>query len=475
MIQPDSNQLERPKTEDDLMGDDLKQYEADIEAMHFILISIPNDIYNYVDSCQTANEMWLRQYEKLVIASRAKNLEKTHDPLALVAHTWDTFQNDLEDPLTSAMMLLARAITQQMLEMMEELKEDRTIFKKKLLRVAIAKGHYARDCLKPRVCDSKYIMEQMLLAKKDEAGVSLSNEQNDFHLADATQMEELEELSANICMIARIQPANIDSDEGPSYNFAFISDVIQIILWIVDRGWSKHMTRDLKQLKNFIEKFMGTVRFGNDHIIAITGYGDYLHDNITICHVYYVEGLGYNLFSVGKFFHDDLEVAFRSKTCYVRNLEGDDLLTSARDSNLHTISISDMEASFPIFLMFKDTSTNSWLWHRRLSHLNFGTINHLTKQDLVDGLSKFKYDKDHLCYACEREKRKKATIPLKLVHSFYSKLELIHMDLCGPMRVKSINGKKYILVIVDDYSHYTWVQIQKFRTDSGTEFKNATL
>ncbi|GJT75338.1 integrase, catalytic region, zinc finger, CCHC-type containing protein [Tanacetum coccineum] len=245
---------------------------------------------------------------------------------------------------------------------------------------------------------------------------------------------------------------------------------------------------------------MGTVRFGNDNFAAIAGYGDYIQGNITICHVYYVEGLGHNLFSVGQFCDGDLEVAFRSKTCYMRNLEGDDLLTGDRESNLYTtISISDMAASSPICLMSKATSTKSWLWHRRLSHLNFGTINDLTRLDLVDSLPKFKYGKDYLCSACERGKSKKASHLPKLVSSNHSTLEMLHMDLCGPMRVASINGKKYILVIVDDYSCFTWVYflhtkdetpdiIKKFITqaqlnykdkvwkicfDISTEFKNA--
>ncbi|GJU06093.1 retrovirus-related pol polyprotein from transposon TNT 1-94 [Tanacetum coccineum] len=151
--------------------------------------------------------------------------------------------------------------------------------------------------------------------------------------------------------------------------------------------------------------------------------------------------------------------------------------------------------------MSKATSTKSWLWHRRLSHLNFGTINDLTRLDLVDGLPKFKYGKDHLCSACERGKSKKASHPPKLVPSDHSKLELLHMDLCSPMRVALINGKKYILVIVDDFSRYTWVyflrskdetleiikkfiaqaqlnykaKVCKIRTDNGTEFKNTSL
>ncbi|GKC75923.1 integrase, catalytic region, zinc finger, CCHC-type containing protein [Tanacetum coccineum] len=152
---------------------------------------------------------------------------------------------------------------------------------------------------------------------------------------------------------------------------------------------------------------MGTVRFRNDHFAAITRYDNYLHGNITICHVYYVEGLGHNLFSVGQFCDGDLEVAFHSKTCYVRNLKGDDLLMGARESNLYTISISDMAASSSVCLMSKSTSTKSWLWHRRLSHLNFGTINHLTKQYLVDGLLKFKYDKDIYVPHVSKEKSRK--------------------------------------------------------------------
>ncbi|GJT95218.1 retrovirus-related pol polyprotein from transposon TNT 1-94 [Tanacetum coccineum] len=148
----------------------------------------------------------------------------------------------------------------------------------------------------------------------------------------------------------------------------------------------------------------------------------------------------------------------------------DDLLTGGRDTNLYTISISDMACG-------------------------------LHPLDLVDGLPKFKYGKDHLCSACEMGKRKKASNPPKLVPSDHSKLELLHMDLCGPMMVALINGKRYILVIVDDYSRYTWVyflcskyetpeiikkfiaqaqlnykaKVCKIRTDNGTEFKNTTL
>nr|GFC37305.1 retrovirus-related Pol polyprotein from transposon TNT 1-94 [Tanacetum cinerariifolium] len=107
------------------------------------------------------------------------------------------------------------------------------------------------------------------------------------------------------------------------------------------------------------------------------GYGDYQIRNVTISQVYYVEGLGHNLFSVGQFCDSDLEVAFRQHTCFIRILDGVDLLTGSRGNNMYTLYIQDMMASSSICLMSKASKTKSWLWHRRLSHLNFGAINHL--------------------------------------------------------------------------------------------------
>ncbi|GJV66194.1 integrase, catalytic region, zinc finger, CCHC-type containing protein [Tanacetum coccineum] len=155
--------------------------------------------------------------------------------------------------------------------------------------------------------------------------------------------------------------------------------VVQIVLWYLDSGCSKHMTGDRSQLTNFVSKFLGTVKFGNDQVAKIMGFGDYQIGNVTISRVYYVEGLGHNLFSVGQFCDSNLEVAFRQHTCFIRNLEGVDLLTGSRGDNLYTLSLGNMMASSPICLLSKASKTKSWLWHRRLSHLNFGSINSLVK------------------------------------------------------------------------------------------------
>ncbi|GJX17509.1 retrovirus-related pol polyprotein from transposon TNT 1-94 [Tanacetum coccineum] len=206
----------------------------------------------------------------------------------------------------------------------------------------------------------------------------------------------------------------------------------------------------------------------NDHFGAIMGYGDYVIGDSVISRVNYVEGLGHNLFSVGQFCDSDLEVAFKKHSCYVRDTDGVDLIKGSCGSNLYTISVEDMMKSSLICLLSKASKNKSWLWHRRLNHLNFGTISDLARKDLVRGLPRFKFEKDHICSSCQLGKSKKHTYTPKTENTNLEVLNTLHMDLCGPMRAQTINGKKYILVIVDDYSRY-------IRTDNGTEFVNQVL
>ncbi|GJU85155.1 retrovirus-related pol polyprotein from transposon TNT 1-94 [Tanacetum coccineum] len=209
-----------------------------------------------------------------------------------------------------------------------------------------------------------------------------------------------------------------------------------------------------------------TVRFGNDHFGAIIGYGDYVIGDSVISRVYYVEGLGHNLFSIRQFCGLDLEVAFRKHSCYVRDTDDVELIKGSRGSNLYTISVEDMMKSSPICLLSKASKNKSWLWHWRLNHLNFGTINDLARKDLIRGLPRLKFKKDHLCSTCQLGKSKKHTHKPKTENTNLKVLNTLHMDLCGPMRVQTINGKKYILVIVDDYSRFTWVKFLRSKDET---------
>nr|GEV44592.1 hypothetical protein [Tanacetum cinerariifolium] len=168
-------------------------------------------------------------------------------------------------------------------------------------------------------------------------------------------------------------------------------NLIEIVLFIIDSRCSKHMMGNLKLLINFVEKFLGTVKFRNDQIAHIHGYGDLVQGAVTIKRVYYVEGLNQNLFSVSQFCYADLEVAFQKSTCFIRDLKGNDLLTGkAKRKSFHT----------------------------------------------------------------------------KMTPSSKRRLQLLHMDLCGPMRVASINGKRYVLVIVDDYFRYTWTHFLRSKDET---------
>ncbi|GJV97777.1 retrovirus-related pol polyprotein from transposon TNT 1-94 [Tanacetum coccineum] len=210
------------------------------------------------------------------------------------------------------------------------------------------------------------------------------------------------------------------------------------------RWCSKHMTGNLKLLSNFVEKFLGTVKFGTDQIAPIIG---------------------------------------------------------SRGTYLYSITLQDTFTPNPICLMAKATSSQAWLWHCRLSHLNFDTINLLLKYDIMTGLTKLKFVKDYLCSSCELGKAKRKSFKTKTTLSIKQWLQILHMVLCGPMRVESFNGKKYMLVIINDYSRYTWThflrskyetlevlidflklvqrglhaQIRTVRTNKGTEFLNLTL
>ncbi|GJV97473.1 putative reverse transcriptase domain-containing protein [Tanacetum coccineum] len=239
-----------------------------------------------------------------------------------------------------------------------------------------ASGHMARQCSQPkRRRDVAWFKEKVLLVQAQAEGKELDEEQLAF-LADPEVADG--QVNQTITHNAAFQTDDLDANDSDcddissakavlanvlSCDSDVLSEVVQIVLWYLDSRCSKHMTGKCSHLTNFVNKFLGTVKFGNDQIAKIMGYDDYQIRNVTISRVYYVKGLGHNPFSVG-----------------------------SRGTNLYTLSFGDMMKSSPICLLSKASKTKSWLWHRRLSHLNFGTINQLAKQGLVKGKLKAKAD-----------------------------------------------------------------------------------
>nr|GEU35949.1 integrase, catalytic region, zinc finger, CCHC-type, peptidase aspartic, catalytic [Tanacetum cinerariifolium] len=315
-----------------------------------------------------------------------------------------------------------------------------------------------------------YFKDKMLLMQAQENGAVLDEEEllfltreqtNNFDIdVDDHPVRDLALNDDNIFQADECDAFDSDVDDEPTAQSIFMAN-------LSSAGPTSQQACPSNAL--ILSEFIRTVRFKNDHFGAIMGYGDYVLGDNVIYRVHYVGGLGHNLFSVGQFCDFDLEVGFRKHTCFVRDLDGVNLIKGSRGSNLYTISVEDMMRSLPICLLFKASKNKSCLWHRCLNHLNFGTINDLARKYLVRGLPRLKFEKDHMCSACQLRKSKKATHQPKMINTIMEVLYTLHMDLYRPLRVQSINGKKYILVIIDDYSRFTWVKFLRSK-DKTLEF-----
>ncbi|KAJ9536507.1 hypothetical protein OSB04_un000344 [Centaurea solstitialis] len=223
-------------------------------------------------------------------------------------------------------------------------------------------------------------------------------------------------------------------------------------MWYVDSGCSRHMTGYKELLHNFVERPGGTVSLGNKTTGVIKGYGILTNGKVSIKKVLYVEGLSHNLFSASQFCDGYNIVLFSIINCLIINSDGVEIFEGRRFYNLYVVDFSVIDSSKPVCLFTKATKGESWLWHRRFSQQNFSDISKLANGGLVKGLPKLTFDRDSLCPACQMGKMKRSSHKSKTESSCQSPLEMIHMDLCGPMRIQSISGKKYILVMVDEYS-----------------------
>ncbi|GJU37544.1 retrovirus-related pol polyprotein from transposon TNT 1-94 [Tanacetum coccineum] len=322
-------------------------------------------------------------------------------------------------------------------------------------------GHIARNCTQPkRLQNSEYFKDKMLLMQAQENGVVLDEEQllflaggQDNAIDEDVDEQPVQDLALNVDNVFQADDCDAydsDVDEAPTAQTMFMANLSSADP-VCDEAGPSYDSDILSEV--------------HDH--------DHFQD--AICEHHEEHGM-----------QDDVQPS------YVVGSHAD--YTS--DSNMTPYDQSPQFA-----LLSKASKHKSWLWHRRLNHLNFGTINDLARKDLVRGLPRLKFEKDHLCSACQLGKSKKHTHTPKTENTNLEVLNTLHMDLCGPMRVQTINGKKYILVIVDDYSRFTWVKFLRSKDetpmvvikflkqiqvglnkivrfisiDNGTEFVNKTL
>ena len=187
----------------------------------------------------------------------------------------------------------------------------------------------------------------------------------------------------------------------------------------------------------------------------------------------YVEGLQHNLISVSQLVvRTGLKVLFDDEGSEIIEKQSKRvMLKSERKGEMYPLNLNPIRGKPAICLLSKAHIDESWLWHRRLSHLNFIDINKLVLGDHVRGLPLLNYDKEHLCAACEMGKQIRKSYPTCINTKIFEALELLHIDLCGPSAIESFGGSKFILVIVDDFSRFTWVFFRKQKGDATRKWK----
>ncbi|KAJ9544442.1 hypothetical protein OSB04_024149 [Centaurea solstitialis] len=226
------------------------------------------------------------------------------------------------------------------------------------------------------------------------------------------------------------------------------------------------MTGSKSVISDYRDEKGPLVTFGGTGKGQTRGYGTLTNGVTTFKRVAYVEGLMHNLLSISQLCDKNQKVSFSKKKCNVKNRHKEVILIGARKADVYIINMNTSTDNV-CFVSRASTDIN-WLWHKRLSYLNFKTLNQLSINKLVTGLPDFRFTKVSLCSACEKGKQTMASFKSKQISSISSPLHLLPMDIFGPVNVQSITGKKYTFVIVDEYSN-------THGSDHGTEFKNSTL
>ncbi|WJX13359.1 hypothetical protein P8452_03755 [Trifolium repens] len=235
------------------------------------------------------------------------------------------------------------------------------------------------------------------------------------------------------------------------------------------------MAGDASLFIEFKAKEKGYVTYGDNNKGTILGVGTIGNPStITISNVALVDNLKHNLLSVAKLCDKGFTINFKPTFCTIEsNKDKNVVLKAIRHGNIYILDLDDNCLSGAKCLITKNDE--SWLWHRRMAHLNFDLLNKIASKDLVIGLPKIRFSKDHLCDACQMGKQTRASFKTKKFISTTKPLELIHMDLFGPSRTKSLGGNYYGLVIVDDYSRFCWTLFLSSKSDTLSAFKQFAM
>ncbi|KAL8096136.1 hypothetical protein AgCh_037185 [Apium graveolens] len=338
------------------------------------------------------------------------------------------------------------------------------------------KGHISPDCKKT----------------KSDKGKAFVTKQKSWTDTSDSESEENYALMANADKSSSESSSEAAETKGNRKN-----------ILVLDSGCSGHMTGNKALLSDFVEKAGPSVSYGDGNIGKTLGYGNINLGNVIIKDVAdLVSGLKHNLLSISQICDRGYHVDFFTEHCEIVSKSKEKIvLKGFRRGNIYEAKLSTSSDGSAICLVSRASTEESWNWHKKLSHLNFNKINELIKKDLVRGLPKSVFVPDGLCDSCQKAKQRKSSFKSKTESSILEPYYLLHVDLFGPVNVMSIAKKKYALVIVDEFTRYTWVyflhtksetasilidhvkhldklikdSVKILRSDNGTEFKNLIM
>ncbi|KAI3819600.1 hypothetical protein L1987_13441 [Smallanthus sonchifolius] len=278
--------------------------------------------------------------------------------------------------------------------------------------------------------------------------------------------------------------------------------------WYVDSGCSRHMTGNVRLLEDVKQIDGGYVAFAGNKGGYITGQGTLKNDKVKFENMNYVEQLEHNLLSVSQVCDKKFSFHFNDHECYILKpgfvIPDEWILMKAprrNDTYVLDMSVATTTDSIPTCLLSKASESDSILWHRKLAHINYRKMNYIVRNDLVLGIPKMNFSVPDDCIPCKKGKQRKKSHKSKSTNSIVTPLDLLHMDLFGPISIRSIGGKSYCLVVTDDYSRFSWVKflsskaettelvqylnlglenlfnlkVRRIRSDNGSEFKNSKM
>lgn len=243
-------------------------------------------------------------------------------------------------------------------------------------------------------------------------------------------------------------------------------------IWYLDNGASNHMTGQRFKFSELDEKVTGEVRFGDGSTVEIKGKGTVAfkcknEEEKLFREVYYIPNLRNNIISLGQLAEDGNKVVLNEDWLWIYDERGRIIMKVKRSGNrLYKIELKNRESTC---LLTKEDET-SWLWHKRLGHVNFQALSFKSKNEMVEGMPVVTVPKEN-CTGCLMAKQARKSFPAQSLYRANKVLELVHGDLCGPLTPETPSGNRYFLLLVDDFSRYMWVYMLREKGEAFDAFK----